>query len=489
MELQDSSSTATFSLSSGTGTLYNAGTFKRDSTPATNLTRLINVQVAYVDSGTTRVAQDTLTFSGGPSQFNGKVTYGPSAAGFATVLGITGGTDTIRASATFGHGGRLWVGGGLVVPGVLASDSIHLSTVSITAGNLQGVGQVVIDSLGNTIADTLFWSGGSRTGTGGAVTYVPARSFAIINPTAAVVLSGGNFTNAGTVIQRNSGHIGTAGVPAITNQAGATWDIQSAADIIINSGAATFSNAGLLEKTGTGLSQIGLATTNTGTLAITTDTLELLASGNSLGGTIEGTGMLKTSGTSPSFIGIVDPGATGSGSIGTLTIGPNFAPGASTVLQFDLTVTPSTPVPGVDYDQLVDSTGVANALANLTIKLNPVGANTFLDDLHDYVIIRCVTSCSLGGPLPTLDVSAIQALTGGGDIWQLTTLGNDIIVHVFATGPDPEPAPGMALAPIQLSAGTVSLMPNGVRVFLAGKSDEQRQRIFSQALGLVPPTP
>jgi hypothetical protein len=65
---------------------------------------------------------------------------------------------------------------------------------------------------------------------------------------------------------------------------------------------------------------------------------------------------------------------------------------------------------------------------------------------------------------------------------------NYFVAAVQVSEPVPAPLP---LEAAQLPDGSVMPMAGGVKAFLAGKSDAQRQRIFTQALGLdgAPPGP
>ena len=95
-----------------------------------------------------------------------------------------------------------------------------------------------------------------------------------------------NFYNYGVVTQSGQATVGDASGPgaAITNKAGATWNLTAAVGF---SGGGTFNNSGLLEKTGAGVSLIVAAIANNGTITAAKGTLDLT-------GAVTGTGVMNT---------------------------------------------------------------------------------------------------------------------------------------------------------------------------------------------------
>ena len=120
-----------------------------------------------------------------------------------------------------------------------------------------------------------------------------------------------SFTNTGTVNQGGDFTVGQSHSGTATNAAGATWSISGAHDIA--KGAATgstFTNAGTLTRSGTGVSDVGVATINSGDVSVNQGKLEFLS-------TVANTGAMTATGAvleldkAVSGVGALDIGAGG----------------------------------------------------------------------------------------------------------------------------------------------------------------------------------
>jgi hypothetical protein len=201
------------------------------------------------------------------------------------------------------------------------------------AGGLNETGGTLsLDGLANTIGGGVSIASGDLTlGTGDALTLRGATFGATDSNDGAHVYGDGTMVTAGTVniaedgglaelwmgdglIWKNTGTVVMAGIVnayynagiafTIYNQAHAVFDFTTDVACLMNAGmqngqgqevtaSSDYNNAGLLEKTGgTGDTTVYSTITSTGTIEITTGTIDI-EDGGTIGGTIEGVGTLQ----------------------------------------------------------------------------------------------------------------------------------------------------------------------------------------------------
>jgi hypothetical protein len=249
------------------GTFTNEGTLEKTGGAGTS-----TIAIALANTGTVSVSSGTLDFRGGGSLGG---TFSTSGTG---LIELGGGTFTAQ-SQTVSLDCNIQVSGGTLQPGT--GNTITLSgTVTFGMSNasayILGPGTLVTSGM-TTVSDL---------GVGGPSNW------------AAQIESGGLWQNKGTV--NDAGVIiFEKGTSTIDNAAGAIFNLTTN-DGNINAyggSAGTFINEGTLEKTGgTGTSIIGMALTNTGTVSVSSGTLDFRA-GGLLGGIFRtpGTGLIELS--------------------------------------------------------------------------------------------------------------------------------------------------------------------------------------------------
>nr|MBA3240670.1 right-handed parallel beta-helix repeat-containing protein [Acidobacteriota bacterium] len=244
-------------------------------------------------------------------------------------LGGASGTQTLSIPSN-----TLTLGG----PSALSANSI----LNLSGGTINGAGSLTVNGLMNWTAGTV----------GLTALNIPATKSLNISGAGAKTLSGA-LNNAGTVTWGGAGDI-AFNSGTITNAAGATFDIQTDADLTDTDGVGTpavFNNAGTLRKSA------GAATTNFGTIALNNSgTVEALAgtlgvtgaaytqtagttllNGGNLtanvslqGGELRGVGTITGDVTNPG--GTVRPGL----SPGCLNINGNYTQGAAGALNIEI---------------------------------------------------------------------------------------------------------------------------------------------------------
>ena len=298
-------------------------------------------------------------------------------------LVFNAGTFTTHATTAFGGGGRYIISGGTYNVAVPQSTGVQLELGS--TGILQGAAEL-------TLSGKFDWTGGQIEGAG-LLTLTPS---AVVS-----VLPGGQHTLRDRRIVNNTSVAWTSPGPDYVgygavwdNQAGATVDLQNAAQIYYWAGApATFNNSGkLLKSAGVGVGYFDFNVQNTNTVTLQSGTLSfrqgltqsagrLQLFGGNLegspvllnirGGTLEGYG---TIGTGVSMAGDLRPGNP----LGKLQIIPNWnmtnTPTSHSYFQIGGTSA------GVDYDQFFTAGGL-NLGGELRVEFlngfEPNGADVF----------------------------------------------------------------------------------------------------------------
>ncbi|MEZ5291134.1 MAG: PKD domain-containing protein [Vicinamibacterales bacterium] len=177
------------------------------------------------------------------------VTVNQPTTAIAAVLA----TEAVVVNTAFAFTGHATFAGGLALAGTLSGGSASLGGVSTWSSGIVGTS---------------------------TLTVLPGQVFNLTT-TSQKVLDGPAVSNLGTVTW-TGGDVYLQGNTAITNAAGAVWNVQG--DLTLHStncGSPTFSNAGLLRKTsGAGSFQIAscVAMTNTGTIELQSGQLTVAAS-------------------------------------------------------------------------------------------------------------------------------------------------------------------------------------------------------------------
>jgi len=283
----------------GSGRFSNGGLMRKIGSGTTEINaELINTGTFRIESGTVGLRLGTL--------HSGSLEISNLAR-----LTLSGGTHTFTAGSTLtGKGGISMMGGTATFEGLVDVSGEHLfsgGTVNLMgrynaitnlitiAGahiNFSGTGPVIPASLvitnqgalGGTspitVQGPMFWSLGRIVGSGSVVAEGGLQMF------------GGGLELAGrAVINRGSGRwSGPAGSltlangATITNQAGASFDLDLDAIVAASTGSSTFVNEGLFRKTGGhGVSAFTTAFSNRGSMQVNTGTLSLNGGGDHIG--------------------------------------------------------------------------------------------------------------------------------------------------------------------------------------------------------------
>ncbi len=307
------------------GGFLNTGTFHVDTTSSTKVLNLAGTLTNqgtidldgphFLDIRSNAVLNNTGTFN-----FTGDGSVEQLFGGTFTNAGTvekTGGTGTSFLRSTFNNNGgtldaqtgKLAVdsAGGLVNGGTLQAASgatLDLTgggTVSY-AGTFTGSGAGTVALSGGTLAvassgatfdlpGSLFqWTGGTiDVSSGGTLTNAATGVFNT-NGTNLGLTGAGNLTNHGTLNAGGVSNIVLTSGASVLNASGATFDFTGNSDVATDGSRSggTFTNDGLIEKTGTGTSPISSAFTNNGgAITVQTGTLSLRSySGLINGGTL-----------------------------------------------------------------------------------------------------------------------------------------------------------------------------------------------------------
>jgi len=269
---------AIFNLISDDGNLIKyggSGTFSNDGTiEKTGGTGTSTIGVVFANTGTVNVSSGTLDFTGGGS-LGGKFTTSGSG-----LIEFGGGTFAAQAQSVR-LGGNILVAGGTLQPG--SGNTMTLSG-----------------------ADTF----GVSSGSGNVLSYIFGPGTLVTSGTTTVTDLGGWGSTSDWTVQvengalwQNKGTVNDAGViffenaaSTIDNLVGAVFNMTTNDSFI--GGKGTLTNEGTLEKTGgAGTSSIGAVFTNTGTVSVSSGTLDFKG-GGLLGGkfTTSGTGLIELGG-------------------------------------------------------------------------------------------------------------------------------------------------------------------------------------------------
>jgi hypothetical protein len=119
------------------------------------------------------------------------------------------------------------------------------------------------------------------------------------------------FINTGAVHQNGDFTLGQTSLGTVTNAAGATWAINGAVDVAAGPvPGSKFTNAGTLTRAGAGVTDIAMATTNSGHVSVNSGQLEFLSTVSNAG-TMAAVGATLSLDNAVSGVGTLDLGKSG----------------------------------------------------------------------------------------------------------------------------------------------------------------------------------
>ncbi len=394
--------TAASNISSvfGGATVTNKGTFKDNAAGVSTITGAFNnVGTLNVSAGATLVLSQGVKTLGGTLSGSGTLVFGGGAdatinSGNVIVSAITmaGGGATLRLGADVSYAGTFTLLGQFDVV-QLNGHTLTLSGLNnaLNANQVNGAGTLKITGKATVGGNISF---GTSYGTSTPMT----------------------LQNSGTIDQ--TGSIGLNGT--LINDAGRTYTLLAASDILSSGAGATIVNNGTFAATAAGTSTINGALTNSGTLSIGTGSNLVLSQGvKTLGGTIAGNGKLTFGGGTDATINTAN--------VTVLSIG--LAGGGSTVrLGTDLTYAGALTFAGqFDTLQLNGHTLTLSGTANSLISNNINGAGT----------LKITGAATIGGNIgfgyagggvgnTAMTLQNAGTITQSGDISLNGTLQNDV---------------------------------------------------------------
>jgi YVTN family beta-propeller protein len=276
---------------SGTATFNNMGTFEKTGGAVTS-----TIGVFFVNTGSVAANAATLVFSNGDNscttcngswaaaanaqlEFDGGTFNASGPINGAGTVNFTGGT--VNMTGTYGITGTININGGTTNFNQTGAVTMP-GAMNLSGGILAGPATLNITGL-------LTWSGGQIC----AIAACNAAGTGVITANGGIAASGNYLyllgrmlNNTGTATFANlSGYdfyIGYGSV--VTNQAGATWNLTTDYSIASYSGAATFTNLGMFEKTGgTASSGVSVTLNNSGTVAANAAILNMGGGGTGTG--------------------------------------------------------------------------------------------------------------------------------------------------------------------------------------------------------------
>ena len=191
-------------------------------------------------------------FSSAPLSTSGHLTAGAGTTFFLDQV-------TLQAGSTFSGTGTLAMNGQTTVTGAMT-----VTIPVVLGGTVTGSGAL-------TLAAPITWTTGTVDLAGGGLTVNPGQTLTLSTGGQKVVNPGSALTNHGTVVW-TGGTLYVQSNGAVVNASDGVWTVQG--DLTLtstNCGSPTFTNAGLLRKTGiTGTFTVGscVALTNTGTIQL-----------------------------------------------------------------------------------------------------------------------------------------------------------------------------------------------------------------------------
>ncbi len=278
---------ASFTLAGG-GVVSSGQTFVDNGTVTTSGTLTVGGALTtagtLAGTGALSISNGTAAFNGGTSLTIAKITEaGPATATVGTNMTYAGTWLQTSGTVSVNAGDKLTLtGSGDSFAGTLAGagtiaftgGSVTLSKTSLTAASVFiGAATVTLSgaisnksAISVTSPSVIVAAAGATLYSGGTVTLSNNATNEITGASAAATL-----TNLNNKIY-GAGQLG-GGKMTLVNQAGGTIDGNQATGLTIDTGAATITNAGLIESAGSGLLTIKSAVANTGTLYASGGTL------------------------------------------------------------------------------------------------------------------------------------------------------------------------------------------------------------------------
>lgn len=247
-------------------------------------TRVISTDFTNTATGTIAALAGNIEFTGKTTALGGTLSGAGEISVGAGVVTIAGGTSI--DAGTFGIVGRTSadLAGSVSVANLFDEAENGNTTINVGSFTLTLTGAAKVASKGGT--DVLVGSGSVVNA--GSLTVSGSMSLAN-------TLS---FINDGTVVDSGIFGFGRgSGAPALTNAAGATFDLALDAGLGVQNGAA-FNNAGTLAKiSGNFKSTLLDNVTSSGVINSAAGLLDLSGTTNSIGGTVSGTGAVAFDGS------------------------------------------------------------------------------------------------------------------------------------------------------------------------------------------------
>ncbi len=271
----DAASSLTFS--SADATPNDAG-----SSASLTIGGTLAMSAGALNVATESVASGVLTVNGALDLFGGALNVNAGGqVNLGGTLNYTGGTLTLNGG-TIAGAGVVQVSNGAVLD-VAANSTIASSFALTGGGGITGSATLTVSGAATFGGSGLLEAGAGTTLLEGATTDTGIVSL----DNHYVLENAGTFdVTGGAVFYLGKNPAGAAGSGTIENDAGGTFDFQTASAVYNVYGANAFVNAGTLEQTvTTGTTDIEVPFTNTGTVSVQSGTLEFDGGGSSSGGT------------------------------------------------------------------------------------------------------------------------------------------------------------------------------------------------------------
>jgi hypothetical protein len=346
----------------------NAGAFTKAAGLNTS-----QILVPFNNTGKVTVSSGTLQLAGGGNDSSGSFTV-PSGSslvfGGNTRVSSNIGTPASPQAGTLVFGtGTTTVAGSYNVNGITTVDSgtvsfsrnVTIPTLNLVVGILTGPAAVTVTTL-------LTWKlGGAMTGTGSTI--LAATATMSLESDVDFLLDTRTFINKGAVIWAGSSYFNMANGATFNNRVGATFAVVNDNLIYPSAGTSpTFNNAGsFIQSAGTNATAIFVPFNNTGTVSVSSGTLQL-AGGNDASGSF-----MVASGNTLVFTGntLLGSHVSGGGSV-------DFR-GGTTDVTGTYNITGSTEVVGctVEFQANVKTGTFSNSQGTVIIDNPPTGTTTF----------------------------------------------------------------------------------------------------------------
>jgi hypothetical protein len=345
----------------GDATFTNAGTFAKTGAGGPTSVQL----GAFVNTGIVQVTSGTVQFPGVVTSSGGGNTFDAATGTQIAFVGDASLTGTTMSGAGL-H--RIQGAGTVTLAGTITSSNLDFAGDPVTGG--------IIADPPVTINGSFGWASGVIQG---ALT-VPAGSALAMTGVGTKTLKGGTFTtsltNGGATTWTGNGTLSVITGATFTNQATGTVALQGDATL---GGTATFVNAGTFTKSiATGTSQVQVAFTNTGTLAMqsgalafTTGYTQTAGSTVLSGGNLAGPGLVDVQGGTLTGVGTITGPLRNAGSLRPGNAGPGLLAVQGTFTQvmpggFNVEIGGTTA--GTGFDQ-VTSLGAGALIGTLNVTL------------------------------------------------------------------------------------------------------------------------